>query len=63
MDKMIELFTSRKFIVTLVAVASVTALAIIGKIDGEKALDFARWVLGAWIVAQAGTDAAKSMTQ
>jgi hypothetical protein len=63
MEKLTELFTSRKFIVTLVAIAGVTVLAAVGQIDGEKALDFARWVLGAWLVAQAGTDATKILSQ
>jgi hypothetical protein len=63
MEKLTELFTSRKFIVTLVAVAGVTILAAIGQIEGDKALDFARWVLGAWLVAQAGTDASKVLAK
>jgi hypothetical protein len=62
MEKVKELLTSRKFIVTLIAITGVTVLAAIGKIDGDKALDFAKWVLGAWIAAQAGTDISKQLS-
>lgn len=63
MEKLTELFTSRKFIVTLVAIAGVVTLAALGEVDGEKAIDFAKWVLGAWLVAQAGTDATKILVK
>lgn len=61
MEKVKELFASRKFIVTMLGIISITVLASIGKVSGEDALNFAKWVLGSWVLAQAGVDATKTL--
>lgn len=61
MDKVKELLTSRKFIVTALGITGAVVLAALGKIDGERAMDFAKWLLGAWLLAQAGVDATKQL--
>jgi len=61
MDKLVELFSSRKFVIALVAVLIIVVLAVAGRIAGDQALDFIKWVVGAWIAGQAATDVASKL--
>jgi hypothetical protein len=53
----LSLLTSRKAIVMLFSIIAVSALAALGKIAGNDALDFVRWVVLVWIGSQAAVDA------
>lgn len=47
---------SRKAVFTLLAMCAAMAMAWTARITGKEALDFMKWVLGAWIFAQAAED-------
>jgi len=55
------LLASRKAWVLLLCVAGAMVLNAKGQIDGPQALDFIKWVVGAWLAAVAAEDAAKKM--
>ena len=58
-SKLAELLGSRKFWVSIVAIGAVVTFAVMGRIAGDQALDFIKWVIGAWLGSQAATDVAK----
>ena len=62
-SKAIELVTSRKFLISLVAVVVICLLAAAGKVGGDQAMDFVKWVLGAWLASQAATDVANKLKE
>jgi len=53
------MFQSRKAVVLVFAIAGVVLMNCVGRIDGEKALDFIKWVVTAWLAAQALEDTGK----
>jgi hypothetical protein len=58
MNAMISsLATSRKAWVLLVAVVGAVVMNVAGRIDGEKALEFIKWIVMTWLGAQAYEDA------
>jgi hypothetical protein len=48
----------QKGVLSLVAVVFAMVLALTGRIDSSDALDFCKWVLTAWLVAQGAEDVA-----
>jgi hypothetical protein len=54
-----ELLGSRKFWVSIVAIGAVITFAVLGKVAGDQAMDFIKWIIGAWLGSQAATDVAK----
>lgn len=53
------LVQSRKAWILLLAVAGAVAMNLLGRIDGDKALDFVKWCVSAWMAATAWEDGKK----
>lgn len=53
------LVNSRKAWIFLLAVVGAIAMNLAGRIDGEKAIDFVKWVVGFWMASQAWEDGKK----
>lgn len=51
------LLSSRKAIVVIVAIGTVAALGFTHNVDGDRVLEFVKWVLMVWLGAQAYEDA------
>ncbi len=49
---------SRKAWVVLAAVVGVIVMNVTGRVPGERALDFIKWIVMTWLGAQAAEDAA-----
>lgn len=56
------LAVSRKAWVLLIAIVGVVAMNIAGRVNGEDALSFIKWMVVAWFGAVAAEDAAKKMS-
>jgi len=53
------MFQSRKAVVLVFAIAGVVLMNYLGRISGEEALAFVKWVVTAWLAAQAIEDTGK----
>lgn len=62
MDIVKALAQSRKAWVLLLAVVCVGVLAYVGRIEGQAALDFVKWLVTAWFGAVAIEDSAHKLT-
>lgn len=60
-NMMSAMLTSRKAWVMVVCVVGAVVLNARGQIDGPQALDFIKWVVGAWLGAVAIEDGAKKL--
>jgi len=60
-NPILALLGSKKALIMLVAVVGAIVLAAIGKVDGQQALDFCKWVVMTWLGAQAVVDAAPKL--
>ena len=58
MTVLIDLLNSRKALIMLLAVVGAFLLAALGKVAGDQALEFVKWVVMTWLGAQAVVDAA-----
>ena len=58
-NPIVAILQSRKYLVYIVAMACVTVLVALGKIDTTAFMDFAKWAFIAVIGAQATEDSAK----
>jgi len=56
------LVQSRKAWVLLLAIAGVVVMNVAGRVSGEEALSFIKWLTAAWFGAVAVEDAAKKMS-
>jgi len=52
----IDLITSKKSVITSLAVIVVTILCLTNKVSGETAVDTVKWLVSVWIGAQAFED-------
>lgn len=57
-----NLIASRKAWVMMIAIVAVATLNALGRIEGDKALEFIKWVVMTWIAAQGVEDAAVKST-
>ncbi|HOA00819.1 MAG TPA: hypothetical protein PKI27_00775 [Dermatophilaceae bacterium] len=55
-DSIAQLFGSRKALITMLAIVGIVVLAGLGRVAGEQALDFIKWIVTAWLAAQAYED-------
>jgi hypothetical protein len=53
-----NLTSSRKAIIVVTVVIGVVVLAAIGRVPQEQAMDFMKWIVVAWLGAQAYEDGA-----
>lgn len=53
-----NLLSSRKAIVTILVVVGVIVLAALGRLAAEPAMEFLKWIVIAWLGAQAYEDGA-----
>lgn len=60
-NKFVNLLTSRKFLVSVLSIVGVMILAGMGKCSSQEALEFTKWVLGAWVISHAGYEATKAV--
>jgi hypothetical protein len=51
------LLSSRKAVIVVVAIIAITVLGYFGVVEGDKAVDFVKWVVVSWLGAQAYEDA------
>lgn len=49
---------SRKAVTAALAVSATLAAMFTHQLDTDKAMDFIKWIMGTWLVAQGATDAA-----
>lgn len=58
LDAVKGLLASRKAIVTVLVIVGVVVLAALGKVAADPALEFLKWIVIAWLGAQAYEDGA-----
>ena len=51
------LLSSRKAVIVFTTIVAVTVLGYFGVIEGDKVIDFVKWVVVSWLGAQAYEDA------
>lgn len=51
-----KIFGSKKAVLSILGIACAMVLAYTGKVTGLETLDFIKWVLMAWLSAQAAED-------
>ena len=57
-DAIRNLISSRKGIIVIATIVSVVVLAALGRLEQESTLEFLKWIVAAWLGAQAYEDAA-----
>lgn len=55
----VELTSSKKAFIMALAIVAVVVLSSLGRVPGTEALDFVKWVVVAWLGAQAYQEANK----
>jgi len=62
-DVLARLLNSTKVWVLLAAIVAVTTLAILGKYPAQQAVEFAKWLVTAWLGSQAVQTGAESIAK
>ena len=63
MEAITKLFSSKKAIVTIVAIVCTTIMAIAGSVPGSEVLTFLMVVVPAWVGSQAAIDVAAKLKE